>query len=108
MVKTDNTSSSDRRLSIFFTDPVNFSSSGYPANMGHRYPGYPDNITATKPEYPGQWGVGGSDSQLTVCMAGLYDQSLYNGASQGISDFQARMSAFGAAGFAGLCEAGAD
>ena len=76
--------------------------------MGHRYPGYPDNITATKPEYPGQWGVGGSDSQLTVCMAGLYDQSLYNGASQGISDFQARMSAFGAAGFAGLCEAGAD
>ena len=35
-------------------------------------------------------------------MPGLYDQSLYNGASQGISDFQARMSAFGAAGFAGL------
>ena len=67
-----------------------------------RYPGYPENISATKPEYPGQLGSFGSDNHLTVSMAGLYDQSLYNGASQGISDFQARMSAFGAAGFAGL------
>ena len=69
-----------------------------------RYPGYPDNIAPTKPEYPGQWGVSGSQNQLkpSLSTAGLYDQSLYNGASQGISDFQARMSAFGAAGFAGL------
>ena len=84
----------------FFTDPVNFSSAGYPANMG-RYPGYSDNIAATKPEYPGQFSVFTSRSQLTFSVSGLYDQSLYNGASQGISDFQARMSAFGA-GFAGI------
>ena len=67
-----------------------------------RYPGYPENIAATKPEYPGEAGVLSSPHHLTDITAGLYDQSLYNGASQGISDFQARMSAFGAAGFAGL------
>ena len=49
---------------ILFADPVSFSGSGYPANMG-RYPGYPENIGATKPEYPGQLGEFSSRNQLT-------------------------------------------
>lgn len=67
-----------------------------------RYPGtaYPDNIpNPAKAEYPGEMDL--SVFLLTYLLSGLYDQSLYNGASQGISDFQARMSAFGA-GFAGI------